>query len=87
MLSIVNESSFETPGEIESRYPRCKYIFTGFTDLNDLRGHLYAVSDGADSFDELCGLSDQLADEGINCCIMGEYAEGGMIGVLREFGR
>ena len=79
MLSIINESSFETPGEIESRYPRCKYIFTGFTDLNDLRGHLYAVSDGADSFDELCGLSDQLADE--------EYAEGGMIGVLREFGR
>ena len=87
MLSMINGREIETPKEIESRYPKCKYILTDFTDLNDIRGHLYAVSDDAGTFNELCGLSDELADNGVNCCILGEYAEGGMIGVLREAGR
>ena len=51
-----------------------------------MQGHLYAVSDGKDSFRELCELSDVLTDEGVICIIMGEYEEGGMmIGVQREF--
>lgn len=87
MLSMINGREIETPKEIESRYPKCKYILTDFTDLNDIRGHLYAVSDDTGTFNELCGLSDELADNGVNCCILGEYAEGGMIGVLSESGR
>lgn len=87
MLNVLREDVFETPKEIEQRYPRCKYIFVDFTDLNNLRGRLYAVSDSASSYDELCALSNRLSDEGTNSCIMGEYAEGGMIGVQRELGR
>ena len=83
MLTMINGTKWETPEEIETRYPHCKYLLTDFTDLNNLRGHLYAVSEDQDSFLPLCELSDRLMDEGIVCCIMGEYKEG-MIGVLRE---
>ena len=88
MLSIVKETEIETPQEIEKRYPHCKYLLRDFEDVNNMRGRLFAVSDGKDSFHDLCVLSDQLADEGVACIIMGEYEEGGMmIGVQREFKR
>ncbi len=85
MLTTVKSTVWETPREIEEKHPNCKYILTDFSDVNDMRGHLYAVSNDRGSFLELCKMSDDLALQGIACCIMGEYQEGGMIGVLREF--
>ena len=88
MLTMIKSNEIETPRHIEERYPHCKYILTDFRDVNNMQGHLYAVSTGKDSFHELCVLSDKLTDEGTVCIIMGEYEEGGMmIGVQREFNR
>ena len=85
MLKIIKKSKVETPEEIEKEFPKCMYILTDFTDLNDLKGYLYAVSPNKASFSELCVLSDKLSAEGKTCIIMGEYDEGGiMLGVQRE---
>ena len=73
MLTIVKETATKSPIEIEHEHPNCKYLFIDFTDLNNLRGHLYAISEDIDSFESLCELSDQLTNEGITCCIMGDY--------------
>jgi len=72
MLKTLNSSKWETPDEIEAEYPDCKYIITDFSDVNDITGHLYAVSDDRDSFDMLCKISDELSSDGVTCCIMGE---------------
>ena len=85
MITMIKSNKIETPKHIENRYPHCKYILTDFQDVNHMQGHLYAISSGKDSFNELCVLSDKLTDEGIVCIIMGEYEERGMIGVQREF--
>lgn len=85
MLKMIKNTKMETPEEIEKEYPMCMYILTDFTDINDMKGHLYAVSPNKTSFRELCVLSDKLSDEGKNCIIMGEYDdEGAMLGVQRE---
>lgn len=85
MLKILKENELVRPSDIEKKYPNCKYIFTDFIDINNLKGHLYAISDSPDSYRELCDLSGKLSDQGVNSCIMGEYSEGGLIGVLREY--
>ena len=85
MLKMIKNTQIETPEEIEKKYPMCMYILTDFTDMNDIKGRLYAVSPSKASFRELCVLSDKLSDEGKNSIIMGEYDEGGiMLGVQRE---
>lgn len=85
MLKLIRNQKIETPEEIEKEYPRCMYILTDFTDVNDIKGHLYAVSQNQASFSELCILSDKLSEEGKACIIMGEYDEGGAaLGVQRE---
>ena len=85
MLKMINNPKIKTPEEIEKEYPKCMYILTDFTDINDMKGHLYAISPNKKSFGELCVLSDKLSDEGKVCIIMGEYDEGGiMLGVQRE---
>ena len=85
MLKMIKNPKVKTPEEIEKEYPKCMYILTDFTDINDIKGHLYAVSQNKKSFRELCVLSDKLSDEGKTCIIMGEYDEGGiMLGVQRE---
>ena len=84
MLKILQNTKLETPNEIEERYPQCKYILTDFDDLNDMKGHLYAVSPNKQSFLELCKLCDHLVDEGRVCIIMGEYEGSMMIGVQSE---
>lgn len=86
MLILIKSNKLQTPKSIEQEYPSCKYLFTDFTDVNDMIGHLYAVSEDKDSFREICALSDKLADEGIASIVMGDYNDGGMkIGVQREF--
>ena len=85
MLQMIKNPQIETPENIEKQYPGSMYILTDFTNVTDLKGHLYAVSHDKNSFEELCVLSDKLSDEGRNCIIMGEYDEGGiMLGVQRE---
>ena len=84
MLMTLNNNEWVTPQQIEAKYPHCKYLFTDFSDVNELKGHLYAVSDDRDSFIPLCRLSDELSEKGVVCCVMGEYQGEGMIGVLRE---
>jgi len=85
MLKMIKKNKMETPEEIEKEYPKCMYILTDFTDINNMKGHLYAISQNQQSFHELCVLSDKLSDEGKTAIIMGEYDEEGiMLGVQRE---
>lgn len=87
MLILIKSDKLQTPKSIEQEYPHCKFLFTDFTDVNDMIGHLYAVSETKDSFREICELADKLTDEGVCSIVMGEYGDGGMkIGVQREFG-
>ena len=85
MLKMIKNSDIRRPEEIEEKYPGCMYILTDFTDVNDMKGHLYAISYDKDSFQELCKLTDELSNSGKTCIIMGEYEEGGvLLGVQRE---
>jgi len=50
MLKIIKNSKIETPEEIAKEYPKCMYILTDFTDINDIKGHLYAISPNKNLF-------------------------------------
>ena len=44
MLKMIKNPKIKTPEEIEKEYPKRMYILTDFTDINDIKGHLYAIS-------------------------------------------
>ena len=84
MLKMIKDNKLVRPTEVEQKYKNCKYILTDFTNLQDIEGYLYCVSDSADSFKEICQVNYNLTKEGRESILMGSYNNGGALGVQYE---
>ena len=84
MLEMVNDNKVWDPDEVERAYKNCKYILTDYTDLQDIRGHLFCVSKSRDSFRDIAKINYELSQKGVKSILMGSYNNGGAIGVQYE---
>ena len=75
-----------TPKDIEEQYPDCKYLLVGFTDIENLSGYLYCISDSIETYKEICDKRREINKKGGDSIVLGHYKEGGMIGVQYEIG-
>ena len=75
MLEYVqNNSEFEYKDDVIKKYPDCKVLLTDvdISDIEHIRGIVYAISRSADSFDEICELSDEMGKKRLTM-IVGSY--------------
>ncbi len=57
------------------------FVITDKSNMSDLEGYIYKISDSIDSFGDICSESDKLRDQGTDNVIIGDYYGGGRIGV------
>ncbi|MCM1282677.1 MAG: hypothetical protein NC180_03330 [Muribaculaceae bacterium] len=74
MLKILDEKEQKTVGKIMNEHPNCTFIFKA-SDLTNMVGTLYAVSDMKDEFYDLCRISQELNEKKDGYCYVtgGEY--------------
>lgn len=87
MLTILNEPERRDAETIRSEYPKCKFLLINIdiSKLQDLDGNLYCISDSKSSFKEICSLSREFSTNGVRNIIMGDYEDGGALGVQYEY--
>lgn len=87
MIKILDEQVRRDAEEIREEYPKCKFLLINIdiTHLQDLDGNLYCISDSKSSFNEICSLSKKFSKDGICNIIMGDYEDGGALGVQYEY--
>ena len=83
MLTQVENKEIQSLGTARAQYPKSKIIFvvSDMSDMSDLKGSVFMVSDDDESFDELCIEDRKLRDQGFLTIIAGSYENGGAIGV------
>ena len=54
------------------------------SDMSDIQGTVFIVSEDNTSFNELCDENDKLKEQGKRTIIIGSYENGGGIGVQYE---
>lgn len=86
MLKKINDTATISLNTARTRYPKSKLIFiiTDMSDMSDIKGNVFMVSDSDDSFDELCLEDQKLREKGLQTVISGSYENGGAIGVQYE---
>ena len=86
MLKKINDQTVLSLGTARAQYPKSKIIFiiTDMSDMSDIRGNVFMVSDDDDSFDDLCNEDQKLRSQGLQTIIAGSYENGGAIGVQYE---
>lgn len=86
MLRILDEQKKREAEEIRGEYPNCKFLIINIdmTNLEELEGNLYCVSDSKISFHEICELSKKFTMQGVKNIVMGDYRDGGALGVQYE---
>ena len=87
MLKMIENNKLVRPEDVENEYKNCKYIITDFSDLQNIEGYLYCVSDSADSFKEICKINYDLSGKGRKSILLGSYNNGGAVGVQYEVER
>ena len=83
MLKKINDLQELSLSAAREQYPKSKIIFviTDMTDMSDIQGKVFMVSDSDDSFDDLCMEDRKLRDQGMQTIIAGSYENGGAIDV------
>ncbi|MBR1738110.1 MAG: hypothetical protein IJ736_14040 [Firmicutes bacterium] len=87
MLRILDCEEVVHLNSIRDNYPDSKILFliTDMSDMSDIKGKVYAVSESRESFDEICELSTRLLKEkSTQNVLIGNYKNGGGIGVQFE---
>lgn len=87
MLKILDEQVRRDAEEIRDKYPKCKFLLINIdiTNLQNLDGNLYCISDSKASFSEICMMSKKFSKDGVYNIIMGDYEDGGALGVQYEY--
>ena len=70
MLITFDNNTIISEQEVKRSYPNSMYIMQ---DINDTKGILKAVSTSKDSYQDICILKKELADNNIDCALLGSY--------------
>lgn len=81
MLKILNQTDMKSFNSVKKEYPYSR-ILMKINTLDDCKGQLLAVSDSAESDDDLCEKLHEFLDKDILCVIVGSYVQGGNQNVM-----
>lgn len=81
MLTILNQTDMKSFNSVRKEYPYSR-ILMKINTLDDCEGQLLAVSDSAESDDDLCEKLHEFLDHDILCVIVGSYVQGGSQNVM-----
>ena len=86
MLKKVDNSEVLSLNAARNQYPKSKVLFliSDMSDMSDIQGTIFMVSEDNSSFSELCDENDRLKEQGKQTIIIGNYENGGGIGVQYE---
>lgn len=86
MLKKVDNSEVLSLNAARNQYPKSKVLFliSDMSDMSDIQGTIFMVSEDNSSFNELCDENDRLKEQGKQTIIIGSYENGGGIGVQYE---
>ena len=86
MLKKVDNSEVLSLNAVRNQYPKSKVLFliSDMSDMSDIQGTIFMVSEDNSSFSELCDENDRLKEQGKQTIIIGSYENGGGIGVQYE---
>lgn len=76
MLHVFNQTDIKSSNKVRSEFPYSR-VLMHINSLDDGEGQLVAVSDSADSDDELCEKLHEYLEKDILCVIVGSYVQGG----------
>lgn len=83
MLKKVDNSEVLSLNAARNQYPKSKVLFL-ISDMSDIQGTIFMVSEDNSSFSELCDENDRLKEQGKQTIIIGSYENGGGVGVQYE---
>lgn len=75
MLRILNQTDIKSFNRVRNEFPYSR-ILMRIASLDDGEGQLMAVSDSADSDDDLCEKLHEYLEKDILCVIIGSYVQG-----------
>ncbi len=86
MLKKIDNNRILSINSAREQYPKSKILFliTDMSDMSDIQGTVFMVSEDNTSFNELCDENDKLKEQGKRTIIIGSYENGGGIGVQYE---
>ena len=86
MLKKIYNNRILSINSAKEQYPKSKILFliTDMSDMSDIQGTVFMVSEDNASFNELCDEDDKLKEQGKRTIIIGSYENGGGIGVQYE---
>lgn len=86
MLKKIDNNRILSINSAREQYPKSKILFliTDMSDMSDIQGTVFMVSEDNTSFNELCDENDKLKEQGKQTIIIGSYENGGGIGVQYE---
>ena len=86
MLKRVQNGQVLSLNTAREQYPKSKVLFlvSDMSDMSDIKGSVFMVSEDDSSFNELCNENDKLRNQGKQTIIIGSYENGGGIGVQYE---
>lgn len=86
MLKKVDNSEVLSLNAARNQYPKSKVLFliSDMSDMSDIQGTIFMVSEDNSSFSELCDENDRLKEQGKQTIIIGSYENGGGVGVQYE---
>ena len=76
VLRVLNQTDIKSFNKARNEFPYCR-ILMRIDSLDDGEGQLVAVSDSADSDDDLCEKLHEYLERDILCVIIGSYVQGG----------
>lgn len=76
MLRVLNQTDIKSFNRVRNEYPYSRVLMR-IASLDDGEGQLVAVSDSADSDDDLCEKLHEYLEKDILCIIVGSYVQGG----------
>ena len=86
MLKKIDNNRILSINSAREQYPKSKILFliTDMSDMSDIQGTVFMVSEDNTSFNELCHENDKLKEQGKRTIIIGSYENGSGIGVQYE---
>ena len=81
MLRVLNQTDIKSFNKVRSEFPYSR-ILMRINSLDDYEGQLMAVSDSAESDDDLCEKMHECLEKDILCIIIGSYMQGGNKNVI-----
>lgn len=76
MLRVFDQTDIQPFNKVRNEFPYSR-ILMRIASLDDGEGQLLAVSDSADSDDDLCEKLHEYLEKDILCVIIGSYVQGG----------